>query len=399
MSKILIWNKNLPLKNIGGPSGYLYNIYSYLEKTPNSQISFYSEVLKVSENDSCEQGLKSKLKRCGIRFPSFIRKIKCLHNHLTRRLKLTPQEITLLEKYEYVHFHTFIEARAYIEDIRKVVPHIKVILTTHTPEPYCDEYCNTVGISWIFNIPRLREKCINKETQCIDDVDYIMLPVPQVKEVYTTKSPLFEQAFLRAENKTFYVPTAIINSVETKFENYLGKFELGDSLRVCYVGRHCAVKGYNFLKDIATSAFEKKIDVTFIIGGKQDGISKLANDKWIELGWVDTNNLLQEIDVFILPNQQTYYDLILLEVIRSGKPVLLTSTGGNKYFHKFTDTGLFFCDYGDVDQACKILTELLIAKKKKVLSLYGEKNKKLFEQTSTLPIYIETYLCEVNKLK
>ena len=95
MSKILIWNKNLPLKNVGGPSGYLYNIYSYLEKTPNSQISFYSEVLKVSENDSCEQGLKSKLKRCGIRFPSFIRKIKCLHNHLTRRLKLTPQEITM----------------------------------------------------------------------------------------------------------------------------------------------------------------------------------------------------------------------------------------------------------------------------------------------------------------
>ena len=41
MSKILIWNKNLPLKNAGGPAGYLYNIHSYLKEYPVDEISFY----------------------------------------------------------------------------------------------------------------------------------------------------------------------------------------------------------------------------------------------------------------------------------------------------------------------------------------------------------------------
>lgn len=53
-------------------------------------------------------------------------------------------------------------------------------------------------------------------------------------------------------------------------------------------------------------------------------------------------DLLQEVDVFVLPNRQTYYDLILLEVMRAGKPVLLTTTGGNKHFLGYKDTGLFF---------------------------------------------------------
>ena len=33
--KILIWDKHIPLKNTGGPSGYLYNIYSFIKESNN----------------------------------------------------------------------------------------------------------------------------------------------------------------------------------------------------------------------------------------------------------------------------------------------------------------------------------------------------------------------------
>lgn len=396
MSKILIWNKNLPLKNAGGPAGYLYNIHSYLKEHPVDEISFYSDV-KGGDEYIVERGLKRKIKDIIAGCLGCLLNVKHLFSQLTRNNELSNDEIEMLKTFDFVHFHTFIDARLYLKSIRKKVPNIRVILTTHTPEPYCDEYCGTFGISWILKIPGMRNKCIRQETQCINDVDYLMFPVPQVKEVYVSNSSLYEKALKEADYKTFYVPTAIIDVVNSNNEGYLENKIKDDSLRVCYVGRHCAVKGYDFLKAIANEAFSINLDVTFIIGGSQNGIPKLDDDRWIELGWVNTVNLLREIDVFVLPNQQTYYDLILLEVIRSGKPVLLTSTGGNKYFKKYQSPGMFYCDYGNVKQACEQLKKLINYKKQGGLSALGKENRNLFEKTSTLPVYVERYLAEISK--
>lgn len=398
MSKILIWNKELTLNNTGGPAGYLYNIHSYLKDHPTDEISFYSDVKGGDEYIIVERGLKRKLKDIVAGCLGSLLYLKRLFSQLTRNNELSREEIEMLKTFDFVHFHTFVDARSYLKSIRKNVPNIKVILTTHTPEPYCDEYCATFGISWILKIPGMRNACLRKETQCINDVDYLMFPVPQVKEVYASKSSLYEKALKEAVHKTFYVPTAIIDVVNSNNEGYLESKIKDNSLRVCYVGRHCAVKGYDFLKKIASEAFSMKLDVTFVIGGSLTGISKLDDDRWIELGWVNTVNLLREIDVFVLPNQQTYYDLILLEVIRSGKPVLLTSTGGNKYFKKYQSSGLLYCDYGNVKQACEQLGKLINYKKQGKLSDLGQENRNLFEKTSTLPVYVERYLAEISKL-
>lgn len=397
-SKILIWDKQLPLENMGGPSGYLYNIHEFLKEHPSEQIQFYSDLIMKSETKSQRLDLRDKLKKWGVRFPALIQKLKCLHNHLHRNLYLTTQEIKLLKDFDYVHFHSFIFARAYLRDIRQQCPQLKVILTTHTPEPYCDEYCGTVGIKWLLRLPWVRKYCIKKETDCINNVDYMMFPTPYVKEVYTSHSSLFKQILDNAESKTFYVPTAILDNVIIENKDYLKKFSLGNSLRVCYVGRHNSVKGYDFLKRIAIESWKRQLNISFIIGGNKAGMLPLENERWIELGWVNTMDLLQEVDVFVLPNRQTYYDLILLEVMRAGKPVLLTATGGNKHFLGYKDTGLFFCDYSDTETACQQLEQLSKMKAQGQLAIYGQKNRALFEKTTTMPVYIEKYLKEINKL-
>ena len=43
--KILIWDKGLPLKNAGGPSGYLWNIKQFLQQNKDEEIVFYSDLI------------------------------------------------------------------------------------------------------------------------------------------------------------------------------------------------------------------------------------------------------------------------------------------------------------------------------------------------------------------
>ena len=59
---------------------------------------------------------------------------------------------------------------------------------------------------------------------------------------------------------------------------------------------------------------------------------------------------------FLLPNHETYFDLILLEVLSIGVPVILSSTGGNKYFKKFGKEGLLF--YKTIDDAIENINNL-----------------------------------------
>ena len=58
----------------------------------------------------------------------------------------------------------------------------------------------------------------------------------------------------------------------------------------------------------------------------------------------DPHSLIAASDVFVLPNHETYFDLILLEVLSLGVPVVMSRTGGNKYFEQFKQPGLKFYD-------------------------------------------------------
>lgn len=394
----MIWDKGLPLANTGGPSGYLYNIHTYLNECPSGHIAFYSDCIAAHNGQAEALSLKARLKQRGIGYPPVIKKLKCLLAHNTRHLPLATEEIELLRQFDAVHFHAFIEARAYLKAIREHCPGLKVILTTHTPEPYCDEYCNTSGIGWILKLPFVRHFCLKREVECLRSVDFVMYPVPEVMEAYTSRSQEYRECFEEIGHKLFYVPTAILNRQTTDVKGYLAHLPDNGSLKVCYVGRHNAVKGYDFLKGIAAATWRKDPHVSFVIGGSKQGIAPPVDPRWIELGWVDTTELLNEVDVFVLPNKQTFYDLILLEVIRAGKPVLLTLTGGNKHFLQYDDTGLFFCEYGDTATASDLLVKMSTLKASGELRKYGMKNRDLFLATSTVAVYVKNYLSETQHI-
>lgn len=69
----------------------------------------------------------------------------------------------------------------------------------------------------------------------------------------------------------------------------------------------------------------------------------LKDSRWKEVGWTnDSQSIIAASDVFVLPNRETYFDIIMLEVLSCGKIVIASRTGGNKYFEKIGAKGVFY---------------------------------------------------------
>lgn len=399
--KILIWDKNTKLLNTGGPSGYLYNVHEYLKKYPHCEISFYSDLInKVNVQERRKSQENKSIKSFILRNP-ILKLLYTLGSTYFKSEKLTPKEIDLIKGFDYIHFHWLSEILRYHKCLKRTS--IKTILTTHTPEPLIDEITNNNEKKiFIFKINKIRNIFIRREISAFKYADYIMFPSKYSREVYSNASNIYKKELDKLDYKFFYVPTAIDetkknNNIDTPYSKIVRKCI--DCLNICYIGRHTEVKGYDVLKEIAIKTWKENKNVYFYIGGKEGPLYGLKDLRWHELGWVNTTYLLNEIDAFILPNKETYYDLILLEVLKSGKPIILTQTGGNKHFMNIVpNNGLFYYKYNNISSALEQIKKIYELKKEGLLDKIGQDNIILFNTTSSMPIYIKKYIEEINLL-
>ena len=122
----------------------------------------------------------------------------------------------------------------------------------------------------------------------------------------------------------------------------------------------------------------------------------LNHKRWVEVGWTnDPHSLIAASDVFVLPNKETYFDLVMLEVLSLGKVIVASNTGGNKYFNKLNATGVLL--YDTKDEAIKLINDI------KQLSSYEKAkmekaNKKIFEDYFTMEIFSKQYMNIINNL-
>lgn len=96
----------------------------------------------------------------------------------------------------------------------------------------------------------------------------------------------------------------------------------------------------------------------------------MEHERWIEVGWTnDPHSIIAASDVFVLPNKETYFDLIMLEVLSLGKLIVASNTGGNKYFSNFNECGILL--YNSKEEAVSLI--------KKIMDLTSEEREKLGE--------------------
>ena len=378
MKRVLVYFPERNLAPKGGPAGYLYNLKSGLQHVNHDdlEISFYSSApVQFEENQSIRNHVPKRIKD--------IRRAYKYANYLKKSI---PVDKSLLE-YDAIHFHK-------TEDMylnRELLSQYKgeVILTSHTPcVPYKEIVERLNPKDYKFFKSKI-DSLVEMDRYAFERADYIIFPCEEAEEPYYNT---WEQyASIKQRCKYKYLPTGIVacTAKETRSEYRKNLGIPDEAFVVSYVGRHNEIKGYGDLKEIGKEMLKDQ-NVYFLIAGREGPMYRLKDEHWIEVGWTnDPHSLIGASDVFLLPNHETYFDLILLEVISLGIPVVMSATGGNCFFEKFNLNGLKL--YTTLNEACQELNTLQ-RNDKKELEIYGEELVNLFNKYFTVEKFASKYV-------
>ena len=399
MKKVLIWDKDKVLNSSGGPAGYLFNIHEYLKSNPQQNIIFYNDLLKKNNNSQGvvtpkNKGFLSKLKRT--KFAGFVKETISLYQLLIK--KGTIDASIDINCFDVIHFHLIYDVLKYKKVLRGF--NGKIIITSHMPEPPIEEIasnCNYYG--WLLRL--FKEKIIKKELRELESLHpYWMFPTKYALEPYIDGSRLYKEYFSSINDRLRYVTTSILDKEVTRAPGFFKEYGIpNNAFVITYIGRHNKIKGYDYLKQIGEILLNADNNIYIVIAGKEDPLKGLKHPRWIELGWVSNSpEIIANSDLFILPNLQTYFDIVFLEVLRAGTPIIATKTGGNKHFlynfDKEETKGITFIDSTNPESAAACIL--------KSIQEYNEANRianrDLWEKYFSMGAYIKNYANMIESL-
>lgn len=298
-----------------------------------------------------------------------------------------------LKSADFVHIHRIFD----YDLIRKhVSPSAIKAITLHTPESITKEFVSD----------DLRSKCLKEvwqlEKKAIEWADVLIYPCSETLEGHFKPFPYLAEIVQNKE--VIYCPLGIkplianFDRKKIRMENNIPD----DAFVVSYVGRHNTVKGFDLLANAVIQMnknlkIENKIYLLSAGKGEMVDVVKGYTDIlpfWRHLDWINSPaDIMYASDCFVLPNRDTFFDLVLLEALSVGLPVVATDTGGNKYIGRLSD-GVRLCE--------PTVSGLETAIKSVYLSDHKErmdmaiKNKKAFDNNFSQKVFADNY---INSLK
>lgn len=374
MKRVLVFLNENDLTPKGGPLGYCYNLKNGLSQIDSETIKV--EFLKGGKtqrkvNDSISEISNKSIKQ-------YLTTIKSIVNKSQWLLRNNSGKKFHFEDYDAIHFHQTIDLyrmRGALENYKG-----KVLLTMHTPTKPSFEIFDRLSeferkhMMWLF------KKFDTVDDYAVNRTDYLILPCPEAEEPYYNRWNGYAELHKANEAKYRYIVTGTAEKKALARRGDIRKqFNIPENAFVCsFVGRHNKIKGYEDLKAIAKEIFKMYDNVYFLIAGKEGPCFGLDNKHWIEVGWTnDPGSVISAADVFILPNQETYFDLIFLEVLSLGQLVIASNTGGNKYYKRYKNESIEL--YTDVNDAVKKI-EKMVALSEESRRELRKKNRQIFEE-------------------
>ena len=379
MKRVMIYFPERKLAPKGGPAGYLNNLNNGLMEVEHNEldISFYANApVEFEENQSLRSRVPQRLKE--------LRRAYKFANYLKRS---NPVDTSLLE-YDAIHFHKTEDMYLNRELLNQYEG--KVILTSHTP---CVPYQEIIGRLNPKDYKLFKRKIdglVEMDRYAFERADYILFPCEEAEEPYYHTWNEYKD--IRKQEKYRYIPTGIVGcTAKESRETVRQRYHIPeDAFVISYAGRHNEIKGYADLKEIGAELLKDNRDIYFLIAGREGPMYRLKDEHWIEVGWTnDPHSLIAASDIFVLPNHETYFDLILLEVISLGVPVVMSETGGNKFFKRFSEPGLKL--YGDMNSAKQKIFEFKdMAQDER--NIAGKALKVLFDENFTVRQFSKNYV-------
>lgn len=390
MAKVLIYKSVSDLKPVGGPNGYLYNLQCGLQELKVEDIHFLKAYEDIKKPHKVKNGLKKIITHMPKFVTNFYRKYQENKNY-NLQFEFTNRLPADYQSYDFIHFHSTLDLYQEQEQLKNYRG--KVLLTSHSPKPRFQEF-----IDYNFLNPSISKQMYHKLEQidifAFQRADYIIFPCKEAEEPYYNQWEYYQTLHEENAHKYRYMLTGTKPCVAKVSRNEVRKkYHIPeDAFLACYVGRHNEVKGYDVLCNLGKDILDEIPNFYFIIAGKEGPLYHLEHSKWVEVGWTnDPHSIISSSDLFILPNKETYFDLIFLEVLSLNVPILASNTGGNKYYQKFSSSDI-------------LLYETIEDMKKKLLEFYqGEKkvchNRELFEAYFKEDIFAKNYLSLISSLE
>ena len=335
--RVLIYYPENRLAPVGGPAGYLYNLKAALDAGADDGLQI--DFLPAAQASGTVHGF---LKRhAPERAQALVRALKMARLHQMRE---TPA--AELSRYDAVHFHATQDLYACREALKAYTG--QVILTSHTPCASFREKLDRLHPLDRRLLARQLETLERIDRYAFTRADWILFPCEEAEEPYFHTWPTY--AAIRDPRKHIFVPTGI-RPCRAQMTRAAVRETYGipqDAFVVSFVGRHNEIKGYAELRAIGERLLSE--NVWFLVAGREAPMRGPKHPHWIEAGFTrDPHSLIRAADVFVLPNRETYFDLVMLEALSLGQIVLASNTGGNRYFARYASPGILL--FGDRDEA------------------------------------------------
>lgn len=385
----------------GGPSGYLWHLRAGLERLGRAD-----EVAFVLPSENAGASRVSGLRRQGMellkRVPSLWRLLitygpSQLRDEIALYRRNRPsdyrvpdmfKEALLSGQFKSVHCHTTIDLISTHNSLVEsgIREQTRLLLTVHCPELPSHEISNVLVKNGMLPslVEEVRARLHDVDVHAFTVADSVIFPCVEAREIYDRMSPAFAAAL--AANDVAYVYTGI---EEPPAGDQVAPVRQGEGFTLGYVGRHVEVKGYDILKEAVVPLLDS-LDATMVVGGAEGPLYAPEHSRWIERGWIsDPETLIQSVDVFVLPNRETYFDIVALEVMALGKAILASDTGGNKALAR-QSAGVRLFD--PTPDGLRVAIEAMARFPRSELIEFGRANKAAFDSHFRSDVFAASYL-------
>lgn len=390
--KELIYLDENALSPAGGPLGVGYYIFEEAKKVSDKEIDFLKSDCKIKEKEAQQKKILYKFPR----ITKIVRSIRHIREY--RKMLYSPENIeNKFDEYDIVHFHSTSDMYKQRKNLEKYKG--KTVLTSHSPIPLSQELYAACAT-------RFEQKFYKKRISDFQEIDrwsfmnadYIIFPCPDAEEPYFNNWPAYKTIKEKRKDSYRYVLTGISpKQAMLSKADICKKYNISDNdFVMVYVGRHNEVKGYGNLKRLGESILSTEENMKFLIAGKEDPLTRLNHPNWIEIGFTkDPYSIIAAGDIFVLPNKETYFDLVFIEVLSLGKLVVASRTGGNKYYEKAGVNGVFL--YDSLEEAEEIIKKIknMSLEERQILE---KSNKEFYEKNLTGKIFYDNYKKIISRL-
>ena len=377
--KVLVYFNEASLAPKGGPAAVCY--YYSVEQKKRGEKSF--DFLPPNE-----QGISRNANKTW--YNSIMEDLHSLGS-MIKLAYVKPNTLPYdFSRYDLIHFHStdaLYQARTSLNGFKG-----KIILQSHSPEPRGREMFAALP-NWIRTLfPFLRKAIERMDKYAFEHADYIIFPCPEAEEPYYHIWPYFKTLHNLKTEAFKYVLTGIPEArAKRGRDEVLSEMNIpNDAFVVSYVGRHNKIKGYDVLKIIGERYLDTDENVWFLCAGKEAPLKRLEHPRWKEVGWTtEPHSYIGASDVFVLPNRETYFDIIMIELLSLGKIVIASNTGGNKWFKKNQCPGIFL--YDSIEEAVSLINKVKLLSKEERERL-EEGNHTFYKEHLTVSCMYDSYI-------